>query len=167
MKARCDYLKMAFIPDLKTVANQRERSIENAIRFEIASRNYNIQPCVYFEGADVLRAMIRERGASVIATHPFTPPEKREAMAAFAMKWAKHTKPDEWLFVFQQKGDAPITRGVWFPRGSVKMITDEIIRDAKRRFKECSETFGVSPWLDVKPPYTIADEEIPASATEI
>lgn len=167
MKARCDYLKLRVIPDLKTVANQRERSIENAIRFEIATYRYNMQPCVYFEGAEEVRREIRERGASAIAINPFYSAEEREKMQRFAMRWAQQKEPDEWLWVFQQKGDAPITRGVWFPRGSLKMMSDEIIRDAKRTFRTFSEELGTEAWVDIKPPYTIADEDVPNSAVEI
>ncbi len=179
MKARVDYLKIKAMVDLKTVANQRERSIEQAIRWEIASYHYNVQPCVYWEGAEIVRQLVRERGRSAVWEHrPFV---KAEGLApvieaapadgdvlAWALKWAKHREPDEWLFVFQQKGVAPITRGVWYPRqGTTNMVTGEIVRAAKRRFREFGEAFGVEPWLDVKPTYTIADEDIPQSATEI
>lgn len=176
MKAKVDYLKIKRIIDLKSIGNQRERSIENAIRFEIAAYHYNIQPCVYFEAAQVVRELVRKHGASAVHScdvqsgtelaHPDI--EARHAdRVAYALKWASHQQPDDWLWVFQQKGAAPITRGVWFPRGAVKMVTDDIISAAKRKFRQFSEAFGTDPWLDVKPPYQIADEDIPISATEI
>jgi hypothetical protein len=158
MKARVDYLKIKALVDLKTVANMRQRSIEQAIRFEIAAYHYNIQPAVYFEGAQVVRRLILQDKAVIDGT-----PEQ----VAWAKKWAIHRNPDEWLWVFQQKGNAPITRGVWFPRGTVKMVSDEIVMAAKKRFRQFAETFGTDPWLDVRPTYTIADEEIPLGATEI
>lgn len=174
MKAKVDYLKIKRIIDLKSIGNQRERSIENAIRFEIATYHYNIQPCVYFEGANVVRQLVREHGASAVHScedHATIDASAFEAMHAdrvgYALKWASHQQPDEWLWVFQQKGAAPITRGVWFPRGAVKMVTDDIVSRAKRLFREFGTAFGTDPWLDVKPPYQIADEDIPLSATEI
>lgn len=159
MKARVDYLKIRAMVDLKSIANQRERSIENAIRFEIASYHYNIQPSVYFEGADEVRKLVRKHGASVV--HGLDDP-------TWALQWARHQEPDKWLWVFQQKGIAPITRGAWYPRaGTVKMISDDIVLRMKRRFREYAESMGMEPWLDVAPPYELADEDIPNSATEI
>lgn len=181
MKARVDYLKIKAMVDLKSIANQRQRSMDTAVRFEIAHWHYNVQPVVYFEGAREVRKLIREQGAAAIhscdiaevdtARGPELTIEDQEAhyqRVQWALKWAQHSKPDEWLWIFQQKGEAPITRGVWFPRSGVTdMVTQDIVLSAKRRFREASETFGTAPWLDVKPFYTIADEEIPQSATEI
>lgn len=168
MKARVDFLKIKMMVDLKSIANQRERSIENAIRFEIAQWKYNLQPVVYFEGAKVVRQMVRDGTAEIHIALDYRPEEEAKSIVDWVHKWARHTLPDEWLWVFQQKGAAPITRGVWFPRGgTTDMVTGEIISQAKRKFRQFSETFGTMPWLDVKPTYTIADEEIPQSATEI
>ena len=165
MKARVDYLKLKAMVDLKTVGNQRQRSIENAIRFEIAAYHYNIQPTVYFEGAQAIRQLIHDTDGDCIRMGDGTPAPND--LREWAIKWANWSKPDEWLWVFQQKGNAPITRGVWFPRGTVHMVSQEIVLAAKKRFRQYAEGMGTSPWLDVKPTYTIADEEIPLGATEI
>jgi hypothetical protein len=69
MKARVDYLKLKAIVDLKSIANQRERSLENAIRFEIASYNYNVQPAVYSEGVEAVRKLVREGKALYCRLH--------------------------------------------------------------------------------------------------
>jgi hypothetical protein len=180
MKARVDYLKIKAMVDLKSVGNQRERSIEQAIRFEIAGWHYNIQPRVYTEGAQVLRKLIRDTAGkgTVWKQAPFVkvegePPVMEWAPAtgdelAWALKWASHQGEDEWLFVFQQKGDAPVTRGVWYPlNGTTNMVTGEIVASAKRKFRQFSEAYGTDPWLDIQPIYTLADEDIPQSATEI
>jgi hypothetical protein len=167
MKARVDYLKVKALVDLKTIANQRDRSIENAIRFEIASYHYNIQPCVYREADETIRALIRAHGKSVVHVAEDYPYPADE-VTAWALKWASHKGDVEWLWVFQQKGDAPITRGVFYPlAGLTNLVTQDIVASAKRKFRQCSEAFGTDPWLDVKEPYLIADEDIPASATEI
>jgi len=159
MKARVDYLKIRAMVDLKSFGNQRERSIERAIAYEIASYHYNIQPSVYFEGASEVRKLVRKHGASVV--HGLDDP-------AWALQWAKHAEPDKWLFVFQQKGPAPVTRGLWYPRGgTIKTITDEIINQQKRKFRTYAEAFGVEPWLDIAPIYDLADEDIPPFAAEI
>lgn len=171
MKAKIDKLQITRIIDMKTLANQRERSINEAIRWEIGGYHYNVQPSVYFEGAEVVRQMVREHGASVIRSVD-DPDSLRhdlhEERVAWAMKWASHRLPDEWGWLFQQKGIAPITRLVWYPRGgTTKMVTDDIVSAQKRRFREWSETFGTEPWLDLADPYMIADEDIPRQATEI
>jgi hypothetical protein len=159
MKARVDYLKHRAMIDLKSFGNQRERSIERAIAYEIAGYHYNIQPSVYFEGAAEVRKIVQRHGAS--AVHGLEDP-------SWALEWGQHLKPDEWLWVFQQKGPAPVTRGVWYPRaGTTKMVTDEIVAVQKRKFARCVEKFGAEPWLDIEPIYKLADEDIPPFATEI
>lgn len=163
MKARVDYLKQKAIVDLKSIANQRERSLEQAIRFEIAGYHYNVQPSVYSEGVDAVRKLVREQGLRAIH---FCAEGYGEAHT-WALKWAAQNET-EWLWVFQQKGDAPVTRGVFYPLGgTTKMLTDNIVLKQKRRFREFSETFGTDPWLDVRPIYDLADEDLPAYATEI
>lgn len=169
MKAKVDYLKIKRAIDLKTVGNQRERSIENAIRFEISSYHYNMQPAVYIEGIEELRPLVRD---SVGKGTVWIKQGEEWAQAtgdelAWALKWASHRGDTEWLWVFQQKGDAPITRGVRYMARAVSMVTRDMVKDAKRRFRQFSETFGTDPWLDVKPIYDIHDEDIPVSATEI
>ncbi len=168
MKAKVDYLKLGEMVDLKSIANQRELSIENAIRFAIASYKYNLQPIVYFEGAEEVRRLIRESGGGCV--YQCDAPEGLVGgeYVSWSIEWAKHTGPDEWLWVFQAKGDAPITRGVRFPRGGVVDEDTRFMVDfAKRRFLRFSEVFGTAPWLDTAPVYTIADEDIPRSATEL
>lgn len=160
MKARADRLKTRAIVDLKTIANQNEMSIERAIAREIANRKYNIQPSVYFEGADQVRKLVRAGGASVVHG-------TRDAVS-WALKWAQHSDPDQFLWIFQQKGVAPVTRGLFYPRGgTTKMVTDDIVTAQKRRFRNFSETYGIEPWLDIASIYDIADEDIPPWSTEI
>lgn len=166
MKARADYLKIKAMVDLKTVANQRENSLERAARFEIAGYKYTIQPALYTEGAKAVRELVRKHGDKVIHVaegyhHPAA--ETR----AWAKKWASHRGDDEWLWVFQQKGDAPIARGIFYPlAGTTNMIVKDVIMAMKRKFRTFSETFGTSPWVDVAPIYTIADEDLPPSAVD-
>lgn len=159
MKARVDYLKLRSIVDLKSIGNERERSLEQAIRFCIAGYHYNVQPSVYTEGVAAVRRLVMEGRAAV--------PLHDKSLMEWVEKWAA-LKDAEWLWIFQQKGDAPVTRGVFYPLGgTTKMLTDDIVLKQKRRFRQFSETFGVDPWLDVRPIYDLADEDLPPSATEI
>lgn len=167
MKARADYLKRKGIVDLKSYENKFENSPENAIRKTIANQRYNLQPSVYFEGAEAVRKMVRKHGIDAIHVHAPDETDISEE-CAFAFKWAEHSEPDEWLWIFQQKGPAPITRGVTYPRGgTTKLVSDEIISRAKKRFRLCAETYGTDTWLDLADIYDLADEDIPPWATEI
>lgn len=167
MKARVDYLKLRSIVDLKSIGNERERSLEQAIRFCIAGYHYNVQPSVYVEGVEAVRKLLREGGGCIDVRTDGLTSEQAKARLEFTNKWAQ-ARDSEWLWVFQQKGDAPVTRGVFYPlAGTTRMLTDDIILKQKRRFRQFSETFGVDPWLDVRPIYDLADEDLPASATEI
>jgi hypothetical protein len=106
-----------------------------------------------------VRKLVRNHGASVV--HGLDDP-------TWALLWAKHAEPDKWLWVFQQKGPAPVTRGLWYPRGGIiKTLTDEIVARQKRKFRQFAEAFGTAPWLDIQPIYDLADEDIPPFATEI
>ncbi len=165
MKAKVDYLKIDMMVDLKSIGNPREMSIEQAIRFAIGSYKYNFQPCLYGEGAKAVRELIRETdGDCIRAGNGPAPPDLRD----WALRWASYKDDDDWLWVFQAKGDAPITRGVRFPvSGNVDEDTRHLIERAKTRFMQFSEVFGTEPWLDVAPIYTISDEDIPRYATEI
>jgi hypothetical protein len=171
MKARCDYLKLKAIVDLKTVANQQGRSIERAIAYEVANYRYAIQPSVYVEGVNEVRKLVREKKAHVGlglggGSHMFGETVPQE-IRKWVMEWANQEEC-EWLWVFQQKGDAPITRGVWYPlRGSTRSVTDHIVTKMKQKFRQFSELFGTDPWLDTAPIYDMADEDLPPWATEI
>lgn len=168
MKARPDYLKMRSIIDMKSLNNQRQRSIENAIRYEIADRKYNIQVSAYLEGAAEVRKLIRAHGESVIFPNLATEVGVPEEQAAWAQKWASNVAPDEWLFIFQQTGIAPVTRLVHYPRGgTTKAITDEIVSRMKRRYREMNDLYGTDPWLDLGDRIDLADEDIPGFATDI
>lgn len=170
MKARADRLKLKAIVDLKSLA-PRELPIRHAIRFAIAQHKYNIQPSVYAEGAAAVRELIRKGGGGnlgpVISCDGLAGAGEHGARLEWAAKWAAETEEPEWWWLFQQKGIAPVARLVQYPmQGVTRRITDEILRTAKRRFREYSERYGTDPWLDLEPAYTIDDEAIPPSATE-
>jgi hypothetical protein len=175
-KARVDYLKIKAMVDLKTIANQKEQSIENAIRFDIANRRYAIQPSHYFQGAAEVRKLVRERGTAAVHVWPHQPgddltleaQERVLQLDQWAEKWASHQRPDEWVWLFQQKGIAPIARGLFYPRGgTTKMLCDDICSMMSRRFREFCEKHGTDIWVDSKPIYDLADEDLPNWSTEI
>lgn len=165
MKARVDYLKLRAMVDLKSYANEH-RSAEEAIRRAIAAYKYQFQPGVYFEGAQEVKALIRD---DPDATIHFPGYEIRlNAEYEWASKWATQETEPDWFWLFQQKGVAPITRLVHYDGAlSTRIITDETIRQAKMRFKECSEKYGCDPWLDLAPAYDLTDDDVPDWAVRI
>lgn len=159
MKARADYLKIKAVVDLKTVQNSHEESIENAIRRDIANRRYAVQPSVYLEGVEVVRKLVSEAYGRV---------EGSPDQLKWAGLWSLHRGDTEWLWIYQQKGVAPVARGLFYPtRGSTKAICDGIVSMMKGRLRQFSDAFGCDPWIDSKPIYDLADEDLPPWATDI
>ena len=172
MKCKVDKLKVRRMVDLKTFANQHERSIDNAIHQAISNNKLGLQPTVYFEGAREVRKIVRERGAAAVFICPdadgVVDRDKEQDLTNWALKWASHREHDEWTWIFQMKGAAPITRAVDFSaQSATKMIFDEVIRRAKLRFVEFANTFDCDPWLDLAPRRVLADEDLSNYATEI
>lgn len=166
MKAETDYIKLRAIVDAKTLVNQRMRSSNEAAFREIADRKYTIQPSVYLEGAQMVRQLVREHGASVIFSHDADKAGLQPERVEWSMRWAAEKRPDEWLWLFLQTA-YPITRLVRYPRGVNKAVSDEIVSRMKRRFRRMTETYGTSPWLDLEGLVEMADEDIHPSALEI
>lgn len=173
MKARFDMLKMRLIADLKSFANKVGKPIRSAINTAIASYRYNMQHVVYVEAAMAARELIRqqiENGEAldaVIHNHaPYTPGEDRKVIE-WCEKWASQVEPPEFLFIFQQTGIAPVTRGRIMPRSMLYSVTRSRVEELKRFWLECAQTYGTDPWLDIAPIETTEDEEIPEYATDI
>lgn len=167
MKARVDYLKLKIMVDLKSYENMLELSPESAVRKAIANKRYPLQPSVYFEGAQAVKALIRDsEGAAIYAADGTAAPND---LREWAIKWAQREEEPAWLWVFQQKGIAPITRGIFYPKGgTTRILYDEIVSRMKKRFREFAQTFGTDIWLDVAPiDDTFADEDIPPWAMDI
>lgn len=148
MKARLDYLKRAAVVDLKTFENMNGMPIDKAIARTIANYKYHIQAKLYLEAVRQAKRLIRE--GKVFG-------EVDPAFLDALQKSDGHT----FLFVFQQKGVAPIARGVILPSLTLDMGQVEI-DDAKRRYAECRETFGPDPWIDASPVREFDSTEFPA-----
>ncbi len=166
MKARFDYLTMKRIVDLKSFANRGGMPINRAIEKTIANMRYNVQHVIYDEAAEAAKAMIRERGQSAIATLGDALFDRN--VLDWAIKWAK-TPEAEFMFVFQQTGNAPVTRGRIMPRESMGVfgVTRRGVENLKRAFVANCEVYGAEPWLDIEAVGVIEDEAIPLWATEL
>ena len=163
MKARLDYLKLRAIVDLKSFGNNAGKPIDRAIESTIASYRYNLQQVVYDEAVAEAKAMIAERGAECVH-QPVEAFDK--SVIDWCQSWAKQPEPG-FIFVFQQTGNAPVTRGKIMPRGTVFSVTRSRVAALKAKWAECAKTYGVDPWLDIAPVDSIDDEAIPLWATEI
>lgn len=173
-KCRIDYLKLKAAIDLKSFANSRDRSIRNSIIREIAEHRYSLQPAFYMDGIDAVKKLVRKSGGEAIFYHVDggdIDDAKRAKMAEateFAQRWAGYDGPTRWLWVFQQKGDAPVTRGFYHPLGgSIHAIARSMCVDGIRRFRESVEIYGTDPWLDLAEIDELTDEDIPAWGLEI
>lgn len=168
MKARVDYLKLRAMVDLKSFANEH-RSAEEAVRRAIAAYKYNFQPSVYFEGAQAVKALIRaNNGGCVYGNYEGADGVLDPKLADWAFKWAQQESAPDWFWLFQQKGVAPVTRLVRYDGGlSTRIATDQLVRQAKARFRECCETFGTDPWLDLAPAYELTDDDVPDWAVRV
>lgn len=176
MKARVDYLKLRLAVDLKTFQNTQKRQIRRAIIRAISENNYAFQPAVYLQGIDEVRKLVRRHGASAIHFHgdlaegPKSVDEGGEACEAmeFALRWAMVTEPDRWLWVFQQKGEAPVTRGYYHPLGSsYHSIAVQTMVEAVRTFRRCAEIYGNDPWLDLEEIDDLTEDELPLWGLDI
>ena len=158
MKARLDYLKLRTIVDLKSFANKGGIPVDGAIEKAIASYRYVLQQVIYDEGVQEIKRLIRTQGQDVI--------HGSEDQARWATTWSNVIEPPAFLFVFQQTGNAPVTRGLRMPRGMTFDITKRAAENLKFKWIECARIFGVDPWLDIKPIEDLDDEAIPTWATE-
>lgn len=149
MKARLDYLKPRAIVDLKTFANRRGMPIDRAIAYEIAAYRYHIQCAVYHEAVEQIPALVK--AGKVVGT------VDRGFLDAVVKG-----KDRKFLFVFQQKGIAPVARGKILPKLNVFDIARIQVNDAKRKFVECVETFGPEHWIDTAGVEEIDDTSIPS-----
>lgn len=166
MKARFDYLKLEVIVDLKSFSNRGGMPINRATERAIASGRYNVQHVVYDEAAAMAKKMICERGADAI----FTPDDVGYAeQHEFCERWAMNDGPPEFMFIFQQTGIAPVTRGRKMPRESMGVFgaTQGEVLKLKRIFIANCDVYGTDPWLDIVPIDTIEDEAIPMWATDL
>ena len=151
-KARPDYLKPRAIVDLKTFANKFQRPIDVAIARELSANKYQNQAAWYYEAADQVARLISEGKVYGEVSH-----ELRQGLAQGYEK--------TFLFIFQQKGIAPLARGKIFLR---RLNNCEVAaaqnESAKQIYRQCWDKFGSDPWIDDSPITELNDEELPVWA---
>lgn len=173
-KARFDKLHVGGILDVKTFANMHNNSLKRAIPKVIANEKYCFQRSHYLEGAQVVRALVRQEGLDVVhhgePGQAFTPDEqaRNTEQADFAREWAKHHEPDWWRWLFVQKGDAPSVLPCELPTdGMLREQFDLMCEDASAIIREMAEQFGGEPWAQQFDIWQIEENMIPAYTLEI
>lgn len=172
MKARLDYLKLNQIVDLKSFGNRGGMPIDRAIERTIASYRYNLQHVIYDEAVEEAKRMVSERYEQAVFHCDKDVNRDQidtDARDAFSHELSQQEVTPEFVFIFQQTGVAPVTRGKRMPREGMGVfgVTRSRAELLKRKWIACAEVYGTDPWLDIVPIDTIDDENIPLYATEI
>ncbi len=149
MKVRFDYLKPRAIVDLKTFENVLGMPINKAIARAVASNKYHIQAAQYLAAARHLPALISAGDVYGDVEQDFL-----DALVA--------SEGHTFLFVFQQKGVAPLARGKVLDASITLDMARAEIEDAARLFAECWQIYGADPWLDRSEIETFDATDFPA-----
>jgi hypothetical protein len=121
-----------------------------AIDRELGYNRYPIAAAWYYDAADQVSGLIDSGKVYGDAPHSY--------LSALR---AGHEKT--FVYVFQQKGVAPIARGKSFPRSLTNcLLAQAQCEAAKQTYRTCSETFGTDPWITSEPITAFDDATIPA-----
>ncbi|RVT93733.1 hypothetical protein [Sphingomonas crocodyli] len=166
MKAKLDYLKLKAIVDLKSFSNSVGRPVDRAIDFAISGQRHFMGVIIYREAVATAKTMIAATDGACVFSADGADEAIHADRVAWARKLAAQTEPPVCLWVYQQTGSAPVTRGRIMPVGTVFTITEGAIQALKRKYVACTKAFGTDPWIDVAPIRETADEDVPQSATD-
>lgn len=153
LKARFDYLKVGPPVDLKTFANQLQKEISKAINHSIAQFKYPIQGSLYIRANQIGKNFVRE-GRVFMADH---------VDPKWLSKYAS-TDCDEFWWLFQQKGVAPIAKGRVFTAKEALFETGVVqIDQAAKRFIANYNHYGPDvPWIDQERPRIVHKDDLPS-----
>jgi len=155
-KARLDYWKPRAIVDLKTISEEHGREFGRAVDREFANRRYGAQGTWYWQAAQA--GIAHMKAGRLYGSAPLAITEKIIS-----------TPKDErkLLWVFQQKGPAPLAMGkIYNPESAVFKVWEVHLEAARRTYVEHMEKFGRDPWITDYPITEFEDSEVPIWATE-
>jgi hypothetical protein len=147
---------------LKSFSNKGRKPIQRAIDMAISYEKYFIPVVVYLEAIEAAKKMVRDSKGGCLFTGTGVIDPK---LVEWCWKWAHQPEP-EVLFVFQQTGIAPVTRGRIMNQGGSFEVTKNAVQYLKRKWRKCAETYGVQPWVDFEPVRATVDEELTFAATD-
>lgn len=175
MKARLDYLKMNHLIDLKSFSNMMNKPVQRAIDMAIANQKYFIPVVVYLEAIAAAKQMVKDgKGVDIYVCKKVATEDGSEKMLFFApdkelvewcWQWAHQPEP-EVIFIFQQTGVAPVTRGRIMGSGSAYVITLGAVQFLKKKWVRCATAYGTDPWVDFEPVTQTEEETLPWAATD-
>jgi hypothetical protein len=158
-KARLDKLKIRGIGDIKTIANERERPLDEACYFDFSTYRYDIPSAHYIEGRRQMAALFHadkvfvpneDGGFDKIAPYTDDSPSEQEKVLDFLLKCI-NVKNFGFQLVFIPKKGAPdawstvLSPGNPILDGAARDIETaiEIYKDAVKRYG----TDGSKRWL--------------------
>jgi hypothetical protein len=153
MKMRADYLKPAAIVDLKTYANKMRKPLDRAVYYTMAAERYHLQTAVYYDGLAAAKNL----------------PIRAVTGAVPSQAWmdALHKHDKQFVFVFQQKGVAPVASGYVMQEGlGLISVGKAQVREAQQQFHDCLTHYGAAPWIMDRPLQQVSDQDVPQFATE-
>jgi len=148
MKARFDYLKPRAVVDLKSFENVYGMPLKRAIARSIANYRYHVQAALYLEAAEVAKRLILDN----------------KVYGEDDWDWLGQVYEGEktWLWVFQQRGAAPVARGVVLSPGIALDLGAAEIIEAKEIWARAWQRWGSEPWLDEADIDTFDVADLPA-----
>lgn len=165
-KARLDYLKMNYLIDLKSFGNKQGKPIQRAIDMAISYEKYYLAVAFYLAAIAAAKKMVRDtKGMCVFQRHGERFGNAVNAVIEWCWKWAHQPEP-ECIWIFQQTGIAPVTRGRKMIDGSTLEINRMAMNMLMRKWRKCALTYGTDPWLDIEPVRATVDEELTFAATD-
>jgi len=176
MKARLDYIKMQALVDLKSFSNMQGKPVQRAIDMAISNNKYFIPVVVYLEAIAAAKQMIKDSEGKGTAWQykwfdkgggqlDYEPAPATGNLLDWCWKWAHQPEPQV-LFIFQQTGIAPVTRGRIMPTATTYMINNSAVQFLKRKWVRCAKAYGTDPWLDFEPVVATEDESLTWAATD-
>lgn len=152
-KCRLDALKLRGIGDIKTIANERERELEQACKLDIHTYRYDIPAELYSQGRRQMLALF-EAGKVFVGDElepiPFGPKlsEGHKKIIDFLRKCA-HQKEFGFQLVFIPKQGAPDAWSCTLTAGNPIMVGARMdIESAISYFRMALETYGLEKrWI--------------------
>ena len=162
-KARLDKLKVRGIGDLKTIANERERPLEQACRLDISTYRYDIPAEHYSEGRRQMAALFAA-GAVFFGDHlePIREASRRDDDGTTKVLNFLNQCIEQKTFGFQlvfipKKGAPDAWSTVLSPGNPILDGARQDIETAIHLYKRAKEKYGTSRWL---PGHTIEELDV-------
>lgn len=165
LKIRVDYLKVKALLDVKSFSNPLGKPIASALASAVANGRYDVQAVIYSVGVEIAKAMLREKGASILRGADAIDNDWLLAFAACQ----RHTFA--FLFVqtgavtnvrlrefreIEQYGGQGMTQNAYWSSGMMGF------RKGVHRYVDCMKRFGRDkPWIDDEPMRPFADTDFP------